>query len=363
MLGSDVLDEDIAAGGSGSHHIAAGLDLIRDDAVSAAVHLLHAAHLDDIGTGATDIRTAHIQEVGQIDHMGLLGAVFQNGLALGHDSGEHPVHGSAHADLIKEDMRSVELLGTDGDHAVIHAVLCAQGAENFQVLVDGAGAQVAAAGHGHLCLAETGQQCTQEVIAGAHLARQVIRDIGARQVGGVDLIGVLVQHLDLCAQGAQDLEADGHIADIRQVFNDADIGCQNGGGQDAHCRVLCAGDGNLTMQGFAARNNKFFQFYDLLVVGPLRDRPYKVHFQSTCRSFFRGPVCREFSGRKTKPQQLQLPYYTREHGKSKAPVPFCPLFSVLPRIHEDIPFFCLFFQKFYNCPGRFRRTETAFYQT
>ena len=90
MLGSDVLDEDIAAGGSGSHHIAAGLDLIRDDAVGAAVHLLYAAHLDDIGTGATDIRTAHIQEVGQIDHMGLLGAVFQNGLALGHDSGEHP---------------------------------------------------------------------------------------------------------------------------------------------------------------------------------------------------------------------------------------------------------------------------------
>ena len=181
-------------------------------------------------------------------------------------------------------------------------------------------------------------------------------------MGGVDLIGVLVQHLDLCAQGAQDLEADGHIADIRQVFNDADIGCQNGGGQDAHCRVLCAGDGNLTMQGFAARNNKFFQFYDLLVVGPLRDRPYKVHFQSTCRSFLRGPACREFSGRKIKPQQLQLPYYTREYGKSKAPAPFCPLFSVLPRIYEDIPFFCLFFQKFYNCPGRFRRTEAAFYQ-
>ena len=28
--------------------------------------------------------------------------VFKNGLTLGHDSGEHTVHGSAHADLIKD---------------------------------------------------------------------------------------------------------------------------------------------------------------------------------------------------------------------------------------------------------------------
>ena len=171
MLGGNVLHQNIAAGGSSSHHVAASLNLIRDDAVGAAVHLFHAAHLDHIGACAADVRTAHIQEVCQIHHMGFLGTVFQNGLALGHYSGEHTVHGSAHADLIKEDMGTGQLLlGAHGDHAVIHAVLCAQCAEHLQVLVDGAGAQIAAAGHGHLCLAEAGKQRTKEVVAGAHLA-------------------------------------------------------------------------------------------------------------------------------------------------------------------------------------------------
>ena len=51
VLGGDVLNEHIAAGGSSSYHIAAGFDLIRDDAVGAAVHFFHAAHLDDVRTG------------------------------------------------------------------------------------------------------------------------------------------------------------------------------------------------------------------------------------------------------------------------------------------------------------------------
>ena len=90
--------------------------------------------------------------------MGLLGAVFQNGLAFGHDSGQHAVHGRADADLIKEDVGTGQaLLGADGDHAVVHTVLGTQSAEGLEMLVDGAGAKVAAAGHGHLRLAEAGE--------------------------------------------------------------------------------------------------------------------------------------------------------------------------------------------------------------
>ena len=68
-----------------------------------------APHLDDVGACAPDVRAAHIQKVGQVHHMGLLGAVFQHGLALGHDGGEHGVHGGAHADLIKEDAGALQL--------------------------------------------------------------------------------------------------------------------------------------------------------------------------------------------------------------------------------------------------------------
>ena len=258
MLGGDIFDQNVAAGGSSGNHVAARLDLVRDDAVGAAVHLFHAAHLDHIGAGTAHIRAAHIQEVCQINNMGLLGAVFQNGLALCHHSGEHTVHGSAHADLIKE------------------AVLCTQCAEHLEVLVDGAGAQIAAAGHGHLCLAKAGEQCTQEVVAGTHLAGQIVRDVGAVQVGGVDLVGIAVQHLDAGTQGAQDLQADCHITDVRQVFDHTDICRQNGGRQNAHSRIFCTGNGNFAMQGLAARNNKLFQFYNLLVAGPPAAGPLRV---------------------------------------------------------------------------------------
>ena len=179
------------------------------------MHLFHTAHLNDIRTGTAHICAAHIQKVGQIHHMGLLGAVFQNGLTRGHDRREHTVHGSAHADLIKEDMGTGQLLlGAHGDHAIVHAVLCAQRAEHLQMLVDGTRAEVAAAGHGHLCLAEAGKQRTEEVVAGAHLAGQIVWHIGSDQMPRIDLVGVAVEHLHLCTQGAQDLEADRHIADI-----------------------------------------------------------------------------------------------------------------------------------------------------
>ncbi len=92
-------------------------------------------------------------------------------------------------------------------------------------------------------------------------------------MGGVDLVGVPVQHLDLSAQDAQDLEADRHIADVRQVLDDTDVRCQNGSRQDAHSRIFGARNGDFAVQGLTARNNKFFQFYDLLVMGLRLRRP------------------------------------------------------------------------------------------
>ena len=63
MLGGNILHQHIPARSRSSHHVAAGFDLIRNDAVGAAVHLFHAAHLDDIGACTAHICAAHIQEV------------------------------------------------------------------------------------------------------------------------------------------------------------------------------------------------------------------------------------------------------------------------------------------------------------
>ena len=292
------------------------------------MHPLDAAHLDDIGARAAHIRAAHIQEVCQIDDMRLLGTVFKDGLALRHDGGKHPVHGRADADLIEEDMSAGQaLLGADRDHAVVHAVLRAEGAEGLEVLVDGAGAKVTAAGHGHLCLAVAGQQRAEEVVAGAHLAGQIVRHIGAGEVGGVDLVGVPVQHPDLGAKDAQDLQAHRHIADIGQILNDADVTGQNGGRQNAHSRIFCARDGDRAVQGLTARNNKLFQFYDLLVVGLRVTAPKGFRFSSLVISD---------AYQKGKSPHDMLSYYTQLRPKSKDPFAQQGLFSVLPRKNEDI---------------------------
>ena len=105
----------------------------------------------------------------------------------------------------------------------------------------------------------------------------------------IDLVGVAVEHLHLCTQGAQDLKADRHIADIRQIFDHADIRCQNGSRQNTHSRIFCAGNGHFSVQGLTAGNNKFLHFYDLLVKG-LCHRPVKATESIPFRYLYRQGV-------------------------------------------------------------------------
>ena len=54
VLGDDVFDEDIPAGGGGRYHEGPGLDLVGDDGILGAVEGLDAADLDDVGARAHD---------------------------------------------------------------------------------------------------------------------------------------------------------------------------------------------------------------------------------------------------------------------------------------------------------------------
>ena len=53
---------------------------------------------------------------------------------------------------------------------VLHGILCTKGSEGFQVLVNRARAQIAAARHGDLTGTKAAQQCAEKVVACAHLA-------------------------------------------------------------------------------------------------------------------------------------------------------------------------------------------------
>ena len=170
VLRDNVVQRDVPLRDSGGHHIAAGLDLVGNDGVVAAVHLLDAVDLDDVGTGAVYVCTHHIQEIGQIDNVRLTGHVFKNRRAFGQDSGQHGVHRGTDGDRVKKDVSADQMLRPDVDLAVLHGILCTKGGEGFQVLVNRARAQIAAARHGDLTGTKAAQQCAEKVVACSHLA-------------------------------------------------------------------------------------------------------------------------------------------------------------------------------------------------
>ena len=87
------------------------------------------------------------------------------------------------------------------------------------MLVNGTGAQIAPARHSYLTGAKPSQQCSQEIIAGAHLTGQFVGYFGAVDMRCIDFVSAAADHADAGAQLAKNLERSHHIADAGQVFN------------------------------------------------------------------------------------------------------------------------------------------------
>ena len=196
MLGDDVVQRDIALGDGGGYHVAAGLDLIRDDRVVTAVQLLDAVDFDDIRTGAMYICAHHVQEVGKVNDVRLTRDVFKDRSAFSQNGRQHSVHRRADGDCVKKHMAADKVIRLDMDLTVLHRILGPEGVECLQVLVDGARTQVTSARHGDLPCPKAAQQCAKEVVAGTHLARQLIGDFGAVNMRRIDLIGAAADHAD-----------------------------------------------------------------------------------------------------------------------------------------------------------------------
>ena len=82
------------------------------------MELLHAFDFDDVRTGAADTGAHGVEKVGQVDHVGLLGCVFNDSSALGQDCGNHDVHRRAHRLHIQIDAVAHQtLLGGGNDLA------------------------------------------------------------------------------------------------------------------------------------------------------------------------------------------------------------------------------------------------------
>ena len=200
VLGDDIVQHDVTLCDSGGHHIAACLDLVRNDGIVAAMHLFDAVDLNDIGTGAVYISTHHVQEVGKIHDMRLTRNIFQNGRTLGQHGSQHGIHRGTNRHRVKKDMCACQMLSLDMNLAVLNGILCPEGGKGLEMLVNGARAQIAAARHGDLTGAEAPEQRAQKIVAGAHLAGQLVRYLGTFQMGRIDLIGTAADHADIGTQ-------------------------------------------------------------------------------------------------------------------------------------------------------------------
>ena len=257
MLRNNIFDEHIAARNGGAHHIAAGLYLVRNDGIGAAMHAPHAVHLDDVCACAAHVGAHGVQEVCHVHDVRLFGNVLQHGEAVCHYGGQHGVDGGAHRNRVEENFFPAQCRRRHGNHAVIHHVLRAKGREGFQMLVDGARAQITPAGHGHSARAEAPQQRAQKIIGSAHLAAELVRHTGGVDMGGIYFCRVLVQHAHAGAHGAENVQRSRHVADTGQVFNDALVRSQNGGRQNSYGSIFCPADGHFSYQRPAAANDKF----------------------------------------------------------------------------------------------------------
>ncbi len=198
--------------------------------------------------------------------MGLLGGVFNDGGAMGQGGGQHDVHGGAHRGDVHIDRGAlhIALLCRGTDQAAPNVHIGAHGGKAFDMLVNGAVAQVAAAGWGHLGAAEPGEEDADEIVAGANLPGRFIRDGLVSHMRAIDVHRGAVHRPHVGAQILEDVEHQGHIADLGKILNAADPVHQQGGGDDGNGGILGAADLDLTMKRLSAGNHIFCQIHNPL---------------------------------------------------------------------------------------------------
>ena len=165
MLRDNVFYQHVAVGCGGGDHVGAGLDLIGNNRIVAAVHVFNAADLDRVGARAADVRAHGVEEVCKVNYMRLLGGIFDDGQTLCLDCGKDHVDSSADRGLVKIDGAALKPLGRGvDDSALAYGDSRAKQLKALDVAVNRANAEIAAAGHGNLCTVEAAEQRADEII-------------------------------------------------------------------------------------------------------------------------------------------------------------------------------------------------------
>ena len=207
VLGNHVLHQDIAAHCGDGGHVGTGLDLVRDDGVGAAGEGVDTPDLHSIRTGAGDPGTHGVQEVGQIHDVGLFGGVFNDGLTGDQAGCQHDVDGGANGGHVQADPSSLQAVaaGLQRDEFIGLIHIRTQEQKALDVLVDGPGGEVAAAGQGDLGLAEAPQQSAHQVVAGPHLPHQCGVGLGTLDIGAINFQHIALRTGNFGAHSAENV--------------------------------------------------------------------------------------------------------------------------------------------------------------
>ena len=129
-----------------------------------------------------------------------------------------------------------------------------QSQKALDVLVNGAGGKIAAAGQRHMGMTKPAQKRAHQVVAGAHLFHKLRIRHGALNAGAVQLhhMGFGIAEPD--AHAFQNIQKNPNIGNIRYVFNAAFSAYQERRRQYRYSRIFRAADGDGTDQGVAAVN-------------------------------------------------------------------------------------------------------------
>ena len=163
----------------------------------AAVQLFDSLNGHDGCADAADFRAHFDEAFGQVDDFGFDGAVFQNGGAFGEGCRHQQVFRAAHCYHVHHHAAAFQT-AFGFDVAVFDGDFRPHGFEAFEVLVDGARTDGAAAGQADLGFAETRQRRAEHEDGGAHGFDQFVGGAGV-----VDRAAVDFEFMDVVGQHAR----------------------------------------------------------------------------------------------------------------------------------------------------------------
>ena len=265
VVGAGIAQKGLAPRGGHGAQKGARFNAVGHHLVLAAVQLLHPVDDDAAGAVASDFCAHADEHFRQIGDFGLHGGVFQHRAPFGQAGGHEEIFGAGHRHHVGADVRPAQALLPQrqaGQHvAVIDGDFRTHGLQAFDVLIDRARANGAAAGQRHLGAAKAGQQRPQHQHRGAHGFHQLIRRFGVQRIGGGKAHAAALAvgfggHAHVVEQAAHG----GHVVQARHVHQVHRLRGEQGGTHLRQGGVFGARDQDFALQALPTTDEEFVHF-------------------------------------------------------------------------------------------------------